>query len=55
MAHLFHGLHEQNYIPHVMAYSACIGDYKDDCRSAAEKAVPAVTLIIFAVITRILS
>lgn len=55
MAHLFHGLHEQNYIPHVMAYSACIGDYEHDCRSAAERAVPAVTLIVFAVIMRILS
>ncbi|KFQ36881.1 Alkaline phosphatase, tissue-nonspecific isozyme, partial [Mesitornis unicolor] len=24
MAHLFHGVHEQNYIPHAMAYAACI-------------------------------
>jgi len=25
MAHLFHGVHEQSYIAHVMSYSACIG------------------------------
>lgn len=25
MSHLFHRLHEQNYIAHVMAYAACIG------------------------------
>lgn len=31
MAHLLHGVHEQNYIPHVMAYAACIGQNKDHC------------------------
>ena len=30
-AHFFHSVHEQNYIAHVMAYSACIGPYKDQC------------------------
>ncbi|XP_064160776.1 alkaline phosphatase-like isoform X2 [Anguilla rostrata] len=25
MAYLLHGVQEQNYIPHVMAYAACIG------------------------------
>nr|KAG5709212.1 hypothetical protein BaRGS_017964 [Batillaria attramentaria] len=25
MAHLFHGVHEQNYIAHVMAYASCVG------------------------------
>eukprot|EP00091_Calanus_sinicus_P021562 TRINITY_DN6443_c1_g1_i1.p1 TRINITY_DN6443_c1_g1~~TRINITY_DN6443_c1_g1_i1.p1 ORF type:complete len:316 (-),score=68.63 TRINITY_DN6443_c1_g1_i1:147-1094(-) len=25
-AHLFRGLYQQNYIPHVLAYAACIGD-----------------------------
>ena len=29
-AHLFHSVHEQSYIGYVMAYSACIGPYKDD-------------------------
>ncbi|KAM4588008.1 alkaline phosphatase, tissue-nonspecific isozyme isoform 2-T2 [Odontesthes bonariensis] len=31
MAHLLHGVHEQNYIPHVMAYAACIGQNRDHC------------------------
>ncbi|CAL4067168.1 unnamed protein product, partial [Meganyctiphanes norvegica] len=35
MAHLFHSLHEQNYIAHAMAYAACIGDNLDHCRSSA--------------------
>ncbi|XP_042336192.1 alkaline phosphatase, tissue-nonspecific isozyme [Sceloporus undulatus] len=33
MAHLLHGVHEQNYIPHVMAYAACIGENMDHCHS----------------------
>ncbi|KAL8583356.1 hypothetical protein ACOMHN_035338 [Nucella lapillus] len=31
MAHLFHGVHEQNYIAHVMAYAACVGPNKAHC------------------------
>ncbi|XP_017264389.1 alkaline phosphatase-like [Kryptolebias marmoratus] len=33
MAHLLHGVQEQNYIPHVMAYAACIGQNRDHCTS----------------------
>ncbi|XP_028259502.1 intestinal-type alkaline phosphatase-like isoform X2 [Parambassis ranga] len=29
MSHLFHGVQEQSYIPHVMAYAACIEPYVD--------------------------
>ncbi|XP_052819506.1 alkaline phosphatase-like isoform X2 [Mya arenaria] len=29
MSHLFHGVHEQSYIAHVMAYSSCVGRYSD--------------------------
>ncbi|KAM4740048.1 uncharacterized protein FYW61_004305 [Anableps anableps] len=29
MSHLFHGVQEQSYIPHVMAYAACIEPYKN--------------------------
>ncbi|XP_071995662.1 alkaline phosphatase, germ cell type-like isoform X2 [Engystomops pustulosus] len=29
LAHLFHGIHEQNYIAHVMAYAACLEPYTD--------------------------
>ncbi|XP_071995660.1 alkaline phosphatase-like [Engystomops pustulosus] len=28
-AHLFHGIHEQSYIAHVMAYAACLEPYTD--------------------------
>ncbi|KAK3599103.1 hypothetical protein CHS0354_016360 [Potamilus streckersoni] len=31
MAHLFQRTHEQNYIPHVMAYASCVGEYATDC------------------------
>lgn len=27
-AHLFHRVHEQTYLSHVMAYAACIGPYQ---------------------------
>ena len=33
MAHLLHGVHEQNYIPHVMAYAGCIGQNREHCLS----------------------
>ena len=35
MAHLFHGVHEQNYIAHVMGYASCVGDYSQDKDCAA--------------------
>ncbi|XP_051957437.1 alkaline phosphatase-like [Xyrauchen texanus] len=35
MAHLLHGVQEQHYIPHVMAYAACIGQNKDHCRAGS--------------------
>ncbi|CAJ1050149.1 alkaline phosphatase%2C tissue-nonspecific isozyme isoform X2 [Xyrichtys novacula] len=31
LAHLLHGVHEQNYIPHVMAYAGCFGQNTDHC------------------------
>nr|XP_053635487.1 alkaline phosphatase-like [Cherax quadricarinatus] len=31
MAHLFHRTHEQNYVAHAMAYSACIGPSQNRC------------------------
>jgi len=31
MAHLIHGVKEQNYIGHVMAYAACVGRYSGRC------------------------
>ncbi|XP_051934905.1 alkaline phosphatase, tissue-nonspecific isozyme [Hippocampus zosterae] len=32
MAHLFHGIQEQNYIAHAMAYAACVGEDLRHCR-----------------------
>lgn len=29
MAHLIHGVKEQNYVAHVMAYAACLEPYKN--------------------------
>ena len=34
MSHLFHGIHEQHYIAHVMAYASCVGDYKHPSQCA---------------------
>ncbi|XP_048879840.1 alkaline phosphatase, tissue-nonspecific isozyme [Brienomyrus brachyistius] len=34
MAHLLHGVQEQNYIPHAMAYAACIGENTKHCQSS---------------------
>ncbi|XP_041378027.1 alkaline phosphatase, tissue-nonspecific isozyme-like [Gigantopelta aegis] len=33
MSHLFHSVHEQNYIAHVMAYASCVGSNKKHCNS----------------------
>ncbi|XP_074531987.1 alkaline phosphatase, tissue-nonspecific isozyme [Halichoeres trimaculatus] len=45
LAHLLHGVHEQNYIPHVMAYAGCIGQNREHCltRSAAVSRVGTAT------------
>ncbi|NWU05826.1 PPBT protein, partial [Cephalopterus ornatus] len=40
MAHLLHGVHEQNYIPHAMAYAACIGSNRAHCNAGARPAAP---------------
>lgn len=46
MSHLFHGVHEQHYIAHVIQYAACIGDYRENCdreeRSTSGSTVPEV-------------
>jgi alkaline phosphatase len=34
MAHLFSGVHEQNYVAHAMAYASCIGANKDHCKTS---------------------
>ncbi|KAJ8391178.1 hypothetical protein AAFF_G00096070 [Aldrovandia affinis] len=59
MAHLLHGVQEQNYIPHVMAYAACIGQNQHHCLSTLSHA-PAPTvaspiLVILLILTGLLS
>ncbi|NXP71848.1 PPBT protein, partial [Ramphastos sulfuratus] len=49
MAHLLHGVHEQNYIPHAMAYAACIGSNRGHCNAAGRNAAslsPFLTLLL---------
>lgn len=47
MAHLLHGVHEQNYIPHVMAYASCIGQNQNHCnsRSSGHSFKTSVTMV----------
>jgi len=35
MAHLFHGVQDQHYIPHAMAYASCVGRNRAHCNLAA--------------------
>ncbi|XP_050415131.1 alkaline phosphatase [Patella vulgata] len=39
MSHLFHGVHDQNYIAHVMAYASCVGPNKKHCDKSKEDPV----------------
>ena len=34
MAHLFHGVHDQSYIPYVMGYASCVGPNQAHCNAA---------------------
>ncbi|CAL1571223.1 unnamed protein product [Knipowitschia caucasica] len=34
MSHLFHGVQEQNYIAHAMAYASCVGEDQSHCSSS---------------------
>jgi alkaline phosphatase len=52
MAHLIHGVQEQHYVAHVMAYAACIGPNKDHCRgtntaSSLQSQVISLSVLIF--------
>lgn len=44
MAHLFHGVKEQNYVAHVMAYAACLEPYRSCPRPHSRSASPGVNL-----------
>lgn len=47
MSHLFHSVHEQHYIAHVMAYASCVGSYSssDTCAAADVEEVNSGALI----------
>lgn len=55
MAHLLHGVHEQNYIPHAMAYASCVGQNLDHCqsRSAGPSTTASLTLLSSALALRL--
>ncbi|XP_076467438.1 alkaline phosphatase, tissue-nonspecific isozyme-like isoform X2 [Babylonia areolata] len=40
MAHLFHGVHEQSYIAHVMAFAACLGPHTQHCHNRSDSSHP---------------
>nr|AAN31766.1 alkaline phosphatase [Xenopus laevis] len=55
MAHLLHGVHEQNYIPHVMAYASCIGQNQDHCTSGKGNNGARTSLILVSVLLPLFS
>ncbi|KAM3924034.1 alkaline phosphatase, tissue-nonspecific isozyme-like isoform 1-T2 [Leptodactylus fuscus] len=50
MAHLLHGVHEQNYIPHVMAYASCVGQNRNHCKSSSAGHSTASLTLLFSVL-----
>uniref|UniRef100_A0A6I8NDH4 Alkaline phosphatase n=1 Tax=Ornithorhynchus anatinus TaxID=9258 RepID=A0A6I8NDH4_ORNAN len=55
MAHLLHGVHEQNYIPHVMAYAACIGENRKHCSSPASRNTAGALPLLAAILSPLLA
>ncbi|XP_047444343.1 alkaline phosphatase-like [Mugil cephalus] len=57
MSHLFHGVQEQNYIAHVMAYAACVEPY-ENCKlpeySHAAVTRPSLLLLLSGLLLRFL-
>ncbi|RVE72381.1 hypothetical protein OJAV_G00039030 [Oryzias javanicus] len=51
LAHLLGGVREQNFIPHVMAYAACIGQNRDHCLSGGTAALRPVFSSMAAILT----
>ncbi|XP_061594470.1 intestinal-type alkaline phosphatase [Cololabis saira] len=50
MSHLFHGVQEQSYIPHVMAFAACIEPYEDCSLNHAAAFHPSLLLLVTALL-----
>lgn len=60
MAHLFHNVHEQNYVAHVMAYAARIGRYTEQHSFENSEGIPTVTvsrslIIVLLLLSRVVS
>ncbi|RWS15307.1 Alkaline phosphatase: tissue-nonspecific isozyme-like protein, partial [Dinothrombium tinctorium] len=55
MAHLFHGLKEQSYVAHVMAYASCIWIYSNEthCSQASNITSKKLSVFMFAIYTLI--
>lgn len=53
LAHLLHGVHEQNYIPHVMAYAGCIGQNREHCLTRNAAVSPSATATLSTVISSV--
>ncbi|XP_018327222.1 membrane-bound alkaline phosphatase-like, partial [Agrilus planipennis] len=49
-AHLLTGVNEQNVIPHVMAYAACIGDGDTMCVSGSENTMSHMSVSLYVVV-----
>ncbi|XP_034338986.2 alkaline phosphatase [Magallana gigas] len=47
MSHLFHGVHEQHYVAHVIQYAACIGEYANECDKDARMSISAAPTYSF--------
>nr|XP_002129634.1 alkaline phosphatase-like [Ciona intestinalis] len=39
MSHLFHGVHQQSYVAHVMRYASCVGENKAHCENQPQTSV----------------
>lgn len=49
-AHLFHGVHDQSYIPYAMGYAACIGPNQEACNGAISTLASQGTALKFIII-----
>ncbi len=50
MAHLFHGVHEQTYVAHVIAYAAKIGPFQVNSAAKTTPTLLAIICIVLALI-----
>lgn len=51
MGHLFHSIHEQNYVAHVIAYASKIGPYQNEANSKSYRNFSNIYLICTLIFT----